>query len=140
MQKFTRRRFLGATTAGAAWSAGCGPSPDPPSPVKDTSGPSVEALGRASEKPILDLSGLDQPVIIDSIRLLAKDGEQFIHVRSKDGAEGLSLTNRRDYLAPILRELIIPFLLGKDARKLESELLFELYRHRSNYKLQGLAF
>ena len=122
MQKFTRRQLLGAAAAGAAWNAGCGPSPESPSQARDTSGPSVEALDRAAEKPILDLSGLDQPVIIDSIRLLAKDGEQFIHVRSKDGAEGLSLTNRRHYLAPILRELIIPFFLGKDARKLESEL------------------
>ena len=79
-------------------------------------------------------------MIIESIRLLEKDEEQFVHVRSKDGAEGLSLTNRRRYFAPILKEMIIPFFIGKDARKLESELLFDLYRYRSNYKLQGLAF
>ena len=88
----------------------------------------------------MDLSGLDRPVIIDSIRLLENDGEQFVHVCSKDGAEGLSLTNRRPHFAPILENRIVPFFLGKDVRKLESELLFELYRYRSNYKLQGLAF
>jgi L-alanine-DL-glutamate epimerase-like enolase superfamily enzyme len=77
--------------------------------------------------------------VIDSIRLLEKDGERFVHVRSKDGAEGVSLTNEREYLTPILQELVIPFFLGKDARKIESELLFGLYRHQSNYKMQGLA-
>jgi L-alanine-DL-glutamate epimerase-like enolase superfamily enzyme len=96
-------------------------------------------LDRAAASPILDISGLNEPVVIDSIHLLEKDGERFVHVRSKDGAEGLSLTNGREYLTPILQEQVIPFFLGKDARKLESELLFELYRYQSNYKLQGLA-
>ena len=109
-------------------------------PVPASEGPSIEELNAEAARPVLDLSGMDSPLVIDSIRLLEKEGSQFVHVRSKDGAEGLSLTNGRAYLAPILRDLVIPFFLGKDARKLESELLFELYRHRSNYKLQGLAF
>ena len=140
MKHITRRRFLGtAATAGAAVGLGCAPEPQAASRTDGTSLPSAEKLHRAAEQPILDLSGLDEPVVIDSIRLLEKDGERFVHVRSKDGAEGISLTNGRKYLAPILQELIIPFFLGKDARKLESELLFELYRQGSNYKLQGLA-
>ncbi len=139
MKKFNRRRFLGmaAGAAGALSGAACGTSPEPGSPAATAS---LEDLESALARPILDLSGLDRPVIIDSIRLLEKDGEQFVHVRSKDGAEGLSLTNRRPYFHPILENHIVPFFLGKDVRKLESELLFELYRYRSNYKLQGLAF
>ena len=110
------------------------------SPMGEVTAPSVAALDAAAAVPALDLSGLPDPVIIDSIELLEKDRQQFVHVRSKDGAEGLSLTNGRPYLSGILKERIIPFLIGKDARKLESELLWELYRHGSNYKLQGLAF
>lgn len=141
MRQITRREFVASAAATAiAVDAGCSSEPEAASHSEDVDRPAVEDLGRAAQKPILDLSGLDEPVIIDSIRLLEKDGERFVHVRSKDGAEGLSITNGRDYLAPILHDLIIPFFLGKDARKLESELLFELYRYRSNYKLQGLAF
>ena len=139
MKKFNRRRFLGmaAGAAGALSGAACGTSVDLGSTA---AGPSVEDLDRAAATPIVDLSGLDRPVTIDSIRLLENDGEQFVHVRSKDGAEGLSLTNRRPHFASILENRIVPFFLGKDVRKLESELLFELYRYRSNYKLQSLAF
>ncbi len=134
-----RRRFLSAS-AGAAALAGCSPQPPTSGKPSAAAGPSADALEQALSKPILDLSGLDEPIIIDSIRLLEKGDDQFVHVRSKDGAEGLSLTNRRRYFNPILADRIIPFFLGKDARKLESELLWELYRHSSNYKLQGLAF
>ena len=102
--------------------------------------PETAALDAAAAVPVLDVSALDRPLLIDSIRLLEKEGEQFVHVRSKDGAEGLSVTNGRRHFAAILGELVAPFFQGKDARKLESELLFELYRYRSNYKLQGLAF
>lgn len=102
-------------------------------------GPSIGELDAAAATEVLDLSGLDDPVVIDSIELLEKGRDQFVRVRSRDGAVGISLTNGRPYLAGILRDLVVPFFLGKDARDLESSLLFELYRHRSNYKLQGLA-
>ncbi len=131
----TRRGILAAALGGGL--AACGPAAGPDS--QGAAGPTIEGLDEAAARPVLDLSGLDSPLIIESIRLLEKDGERFVHVRSKDGAEGISLTNRRPYLASILNELVIPFFEGKDARRLESELLFELYRHRSNYKLQGLA-
>ena len=131
--RLTRRKFIAASAASASL-VGCGDAPG-----DEPTGLTTADLDAAAARPVLDVSELDTPLIIDSIRLLEKDGEQFVHVRSKDGAEGVSLTNGRRYLSSILQELVIPFFLGKDARKLESELLFELYRHRSNYKLQGLA-
>ena len=133
----SRRAFLTGVVAGPAI-VGCREERSDHHREHD-SGPSIAALDAAAARPVLDLSGLDEPVIIDSIQLLEKDRDQFVHVRSSDGAEGVSLTNGRPYLANILKELVIPFFMGKDARKLESSLLFELYRHRSNYKLQGLA-
>ncbi|MBI1898385.1 MAG: mandelate racemase/muconate lactonizing enzyme family protein [Acidobacteria bacterium] len=107
---------------------------------KKAAGPSYEELDRAAAAPVLKNSGFKSPVIIESIRLLKKDREYFVHVRSKDGAEGVSLTNppRQDYLDKILKQLVVPFFIGKDARDLEN-LLWELYRWKSNYKLQGLA-
>ncbi len=99
-----------------------------------------EELDRAAAAPILKLDGISSPVAIDSIRLLRKGNDFLVHVRSKDGAEGISFTNppRANYLAPILKQLIVPFFIGKDARDLEN-LLWGLYRWNDNYKLYGLA-
>jgi L-alanine-DL-glutamate epimerase-like enolase superfamily enzyme len=102
--------------------------------------PTGAELDRAATQPVLKRQGLDSPVIIDSIRLLKKGDEYFVHVRSKDGAEGVSLPNppRADYLDKILKTLVIPAFIGKDARDLE-DLLWQLYRTRDNYKLYGIA-
>ncbi|TKJ34417.1 MAG: mandelate racemase [Planctomycetes bacterium B3_Pla] len=99
----------------------------------------LERLERAAGAPVLHLDGLDSPLVIQSIELLRKGRDSFVRVRSKDGAEGVALTNGREqYLYPILNKLVIPYFIGKDARDLE-EHLWGVYRHRSNYKLQGLA-
>jgi L-alanine-DL-glutamate epimerase-like enolase superfamily enzyme len=99
---------------------------------------SMEALEKAAGLPTLKPEIIRTPVLIDSIRLLRRRGEYLVHVRSKDGAEGVSVTNGRDYLHPILQRLVIPYFLGKDARDIENH-LFEVYRYQDNYKLQGLA-
>ena len=105
-----------------------------------SAGPSMHDLDRAAAAPVLKLYGVKSPVIIDSIRLLKKDNEYIVHVRSRDGAEGVSLTNppRAEYLDKILKQLVIPFFINKDARDLEN-LLWEFYRSGDNYKLYGLA-
>lgn len=129
----SRRRFLGvAAGASALPVVSASRSEASESPVD------LEALARAESKPVLKRDGLGSPVIIDSIQLLRKGRDTFIRVRSKDGAEGISLTNGRAYLYPIFSQLVVPYFIGKDARELD-EHLFGVYRHRSNYKLQGLA-
>jgi L-alanine-DL-glutamate epimerase-like enolase superfamily enzyme len=107
----------------------------------DAKGPSPEELDRVAAAPVLKLDGLTSPVVIDSIRLLKKGKEFLVHVRSKDGAEGVSFVeaSRANILSPILKHQVIPFFIGKDARDLEI-LLWELYRWNSNYKMYGLAF
>ncbi|MCE5311193.1 MAG: mandelate racemase/muconate lactonizing enzyme family protein [Acidobacteriales bacterium] len=135
-----RRQFLGASATGgtAALSAACGRERK----AGESRAPALrmEELGRIASTPVLRLDGLTAPVVIQSIRLLKKDKEYFVHVRSKDGAEGISLPNppRPEYLTSILKQLVIPFFIGKDARDLEN-LLWELYRWHDNYKLYGLA-
>ena len=134
--RVSRRSFFSSAAASAsALAAGCGGRQPRKSHTFD-----VDELDRVATAPVLKLDGLPSPVVIDSIRLLKKDQEYFVHVRSRDGAEGISLANppRAEYLAPILKQLVIPFFLGKDARDLEN-LLWELYRWHDNYKLYGLA-
>jgi len=100
---------------------------------------SVEALEKAAAAPVLKQELFPSPVVIQSVELLRAGGDHFVRVRSKDGAEGISVTNERaSYLHPILNRLVAPYFAGKDARQLE-EHLFEVYRYKSNYKLQGIA-
>ncbi len=108
--------------------------------VSRNSGVTLEKLEKAAAAPVLKLDGADSPLIIESIELLRKGRDSVLRVRSKDGAEGVALANGREqYVYPILNKRVIPYFLGKDARDLE-EHLWGVYRHGSNYKLQGLAF
>jgi L-alanine-DL-glutamate epimerase-like enolase superfamily enzyme len=135
-----RRSFLTGAAGLGATGLGAGAEDERKLEKTPRSGPAVEELDRAAAAPVLRRDRLKSPVIIESIKLLKKDREYFVHVRSKDGAEGVSLTNppRAQYLDKILKQLLIPFFIGKDARDLE-DLLWELYRWQDNYKLHGLA-
>src|SRR3954471_16151518 len=97
--------------------------------------PDVAALDEAAARPVLDTSAFNQPIVIETLELLKKGKEHFVRVRSKDGMEGVSVDNgRAALLYPIINRLVIPFFVGKDARKLE-DLLFGVYRENDNYKL-----
>ncbi len=101
---------------------------------------SIEELENAARVPIFPLEDLNSPLVVESIQLLRKGREYLVHVRSTDGSEGISVTNGHvEQLYPILNQRVIPYFIGKDVRDLERH-LFELYRYKSNYKLQGLAF
>ena len=135
----TRRWFLSRLTAAAAAGTAAGCSRREAGGTAGPS-PSMEELKQAAAGPVVDFSAVDSPVVIDSIQVLKRGREYFVHVRSKDGAEGISVANfHAPYLYPILLQRVAPFFIGKDVRRLE-ELEWELYRWRSNYKLQGLAF
>jgi L-alanine-DL-glutamate epimerase-like enolase superfamily enzyme len=99
----------------------------------------VAQLDEAAAAPVLKRELFSTPVVIDSIELLQGERDVFVRVRSRDGAEGISVTNgREDYLGTVFKQLLVPYFLGKDARDLD-EHLWEVYRFRSNYKMQGLA-
>ena len=135
VMKIRRREFLAATASlAAAGNAFCDkPGSKPP--------PTADALQRVADAPLLNLKSLKDRISIESMELLRKGREFFVRVRSKDGLEGIAAANskkmRETY--PIFLNRVAPFFIGKDARRIES-LLGDLYRSRSNYKLQGLAF
>jgi L-alanine-DL-glutamate epimerase-like enolase superfamily enzyme len=139
--KYSRRHFLRTTAVAGATAAAA--SPLFAQQAKNLSAfPSVtdEILMRAAAQPVLQLKNLKDPVIIESIELLGKGKDHFVRVRSKDGAEGISVDDGRMHLFhPILNNQVIPPFIGEDARNLE-ELLFKAYRYQSNYKMQGLPF
>lgn len=97
-------------------------------------------LDEIISKPVFKRELFSEPVIIASLELL-RYGESFLcRVRSKDGAEGISVSNNDQMksLYPVFVHRLQPYFIGKDARDLE-KLLDEVYVYQSNYKLQGLA-
>ena len=80
------------------------------------------------------------PVIIESIELLHFNGKYLCRVRSRDGAEGISVAHSTmDRLFPIFLRNVRPFFLGKDARELDL-ILEKVYIYDFNFRLNGLAF
>ena len=131
--RIPRRSFLGA--GALAVSAGHRASAD----VRDEN--LYERLVRVAREPVLRVDDLQRPVAIESMELFRNGRDFLVRVRSEDGAEGISAPNAMHFVHtyPIFLNRVAPFFVGKDARTLE-EMLWELYRHDSNYKYQGLAF
>jgi L-alanine-DL-glutamate epimerase-like enolase superfamily enzyme len=133
----TRRRFF-RTAAGTALLAGA--TPHEAMGEESSRAISVEDLERVASAPVLKVDELSKPVTIAGMELL-KNGRNFlVRVRTRDGAEGISVPNAMHmiHISPVFLNRVAPFFAGKDARQLE-DLLWELYRHNDNYKYQGLA-
>ena len=98
------------------------------------------ALDEVLSKSVLKKELFPNPVIIDSLELLRFEDNFLCRVRSKSGAEGISVSNNMQMVSlyPIFTRRLQPFFPGKDARNLE-QLLEEVYVYQSNYKLQNLA-
>jgi L-alanine-DL-glutamate epimerase-like enolase superfamily enzyme len=132
----TRRQFLGSAAAVAAAAllprAAFAAAPE---------GDRRAALDAAAAAPVLDRALFPEPVVLESIEFLKNREHYLVRVRARGGAEGLAVSNERDigYLYPVAQRLMVPFLLGKDARDWEA-LIEGVYLHSSNYKRQGLLF
>ena len=135
-QKCSRRAFL-PTCVGAGFAAAGAAHLS----AAERPGPDRAALDRILAEPVLCRDLLKAPVKIDKLELLRDRTRFLVRVRSSDGAESVTVPNNSRLLDvyPLFLKRVVPFFLGKDARDLES-LLWEVYRHESNYKFQGLAF
>jgi L-alanine-DL-glutamate epimerase-like enolase superfamily enzyme len=109
--------------------------------TRDALADTYARLDAAAEKPVLDRSRLREPVLIASIEFLQQGEFHLVRVRAKNGATGVAVGNERDMgpLVPVAKALMVPPLLGRDAREWE-DLIEEVYLHASNYKRQGLLF
>lgn len=106
---------------------------------KALAAPDAAALDEAASRPLLNLTGLNEPITIRSIELFRFGSDHLLKTTAEDGRIGLSVTNDRAFeLYPILERRVAPFFIGKDARDLES-LIDGVYVHKSNCKLQNLA-
>lgn len=137
--KKNRRRFLqtglGLSLAGSLGFPGCTTTRE-----GRTQNDRYPELDRILARPVLKTALFPDPVLIDSLELLRYQDNFICRVRSKDGAEGLAVSNNMQMLSlyPIFVNRLQDFFPGKDARDLEN-LLEGVYVYKSNYKLQNLA-
>src|SRR5262245_1273544 len=97
-------------------------------------------LDKILEQPVLNTSFLKGPVIVESVELLKSGNNYLVRTRSTDGVEAITVPNPAKMVQtfPIFVKNIVPAFLKRDARDLQS-LLWDVYRHGDNYKLQGIA-
>ncbi len=133
-----RRHFLGA---GAALSlapfapiAGAAMAQAPRAPVPT-------GLRAAGEADVLRRDLLNEPVILESIEVLAVERQFFVRAKDTSGREGVALANPRlmRTIHPIFNQRIAPLFAGRDARDLH-RIQEDLEPHQLNYKWAGLPF
>ena len=100
----------------------------------------TKGIADATALPVLRKHLFKDSVFIEDVQLLHHEGNFICKVRSKDGAEGISVSNnyKMVHLYPIFQQQVAPFFIGKDARELDA-LLEEVYVYKSNYKMQSYA-
>ncbi len=137
LNQFNRRQFI---KGGAGLSAGIALMQTGRA-QREGSDEFTERLIDASETPVLKKELFTSSVTIESIDLLRRDDQFFVHVRSTDGAEGIAMTNRSlvNSVYPLLLNRVAPVFIGEDARNLE-DLLKEVFVRGLNYKWQGAPF
>jgi L-alanine-DL-glutamate epimerase-like enolase superfamily enzyme len=131
--KANRREFLSA--AGLAGVGALSGS----SAAASASNPRYAKLDAILAAPVLKKELFKTPVIIDSVELLRFNNSYLCRVRSRDGAEGISVGHSgMRTLFPIFVSNLQPFFIGKDARELDL-ILEKVYIYEFNFRYNGLA-
>ena len=138
--KTSRRTFLTGALAGAAASALPPSARAAAARNNDALQAKYAKLDAILKQPVLRRELFTSPVMIASMELLRLNNNFICRVRSKDGAEGMAVSNNAQMISlyPIHVNRLQGFFIGKDARDLEA-VMEEAYVHQSNYKLQSLA-
>ncbi len=97
-------------------------------------------LDKILKQPVFKKELFSSPVIIETLELLRYKNSFLCRVRSKDGAEGISVghSGQLKSLYPVFTNLVQPFFIGKDARDLDL-LLEKIYIYNLNFRFSGTA-
>jgi len=100
----------------------------------------MSLLDEILKQPVFKKEFFSAPVIIETLELLHYGNSFLCRVRSKDGAEGISVghSGQLRSLYPIFTNLLQPFFLNKDARDLDL-MLEKVYIYSLNFRLSGIA-
>jgi L-alanine-DL-glutamate epimerase-like enolase superfamily enzyme len=111
--------------------------------TSDGSDPDIKSryakLDEILKKPILKRELFSTPVIIETLELLRFGNSFLCQVRSKDGAEGISVGHSDlSTLFPIFIRKLQPYFIGQDARELDL-ILERIYIYNFNFRYNGIS-
>lgn len=130
----TNRREIVKAAVGGSLSAG-------PLLCSAPAGPAdrYRELGAILKQPVLKKQLFREPVIIETLELLRLNNSFLCRVRSRGGAEGISVAHSgMSTLFPIFLKNLQPFFLGKDARELDL-ILEKVFIFGFNFRYSGIS-
>ncbi|MBE0657992.1 MAG: mandelate racemase/muconate lactonizing enzyme family protein [Bryobacteraceae bacterium] len=131
--KSNRRNFIASAAAIAATAPRSSAAPAPAVAAR------YRKLDDAMRQPVLKKALFKSPVVIDTVELLRLGNNFICRVRSRDGAEGISVAHSSmSTFFPIFLRNLQPFFIGKDARELDL-ILEKVYIFGFNFRLNGIA-
>ena len=136
-----RRQFVSTALAGGlgATLPFASRASEAPDSHSNSPNPAYARLDEILRQPVFKKERFAAPVIIASLELLRLRNSFLCRVRSKDGAEGISVGHGQlQALHPIFTHLLQPFFLNKDARDLDL-LLEKVFIYKLNFRLNGMA-
>jgi L-alanine-DL-glutamate epimerase-like enolase superfamily enzyme len=140
--KTNRRQFvktnlvggLAAALPGAAFGAN---APRPSSSL--TENPRYAKLDEILKQPVLKRELFSEPIMIETLELLKYKDNFLCRVRSRDGAEGISVGHSGlNALYPIFFHNLHPFFIDKDARDLDL-LMEKVFIYGFNFRYNGIS-
>ena len=145
--KSDRRRFLSTAVAGglaslplsAHWGRTAVSKREKADPASSDLSVRYSKLDEILRRPVLKKDLFAAPVIIETVELLRYNNSYLCRVRSKDGAEGISVGHSGlRTLYPVFLDNLQPFFIGKDARELDL-ILEKVYIFGFNFRYNGIA-
>jgi L-alanine-DL-glutamate epimerase-like enolase superfamily enzyme len=143
MKTTSRRQFLTSAVVGGAAVAGlplvaC-TSGNKTSFSNDELQARFKKLDYVLKQPVFKKEFFSEPVIIETLELLKYGNSYLCRVRSKDGAEGISVAHSDiTIFVPIFQRRLRSFFIGQDARELDL-MLETVVRYNLNYRLNGMT-
>jgi L-alanine-DL-glutamate epimerase-like enolase superfamily enzyme len=136
--KTNRRHFVKTNLIGSL-AAALPLAAETPRPGSSTPNPRYARLDEILRQPVLKRELFTAPVIIESLELLRFKNSFLCRVRSRDGAEGISVGHSElQSLYPVFLFKLRPFFIGKDARDLDL-LLEKVFIYGFNFRFNGIS-
>ena len=140
--KTNRRKFIATALAGglAATLPLSSDGKTSSAKISDALKGKYAKLDEILKQPVFKKELFNSPVIIETLELLRFENSFICRVKSKDGAEGISVghSGQLRSLYPIFINLLQPFFIHKDARDLDL-MLEKVYIYSLNFRLSGMA-
>jgi L-alanine-DL-glutamate epimerase-like enolase superfamily enzyme len=135
-----RRQFITKTAAGGILAASIPFSSFGNSLItNDNLSERYQKLDEILKQPVLKKELFKDPVVIETLELLHYNNRYLCRVRSKDGAEGISVAhNDISFMVPIFLRKLQPFFIGQDARELDL-ILEKVYNYQFNFRYNGIS-